>query len=94
MGYNIPKDRLKEWCTNWKGLALGNFAQALHYALEIKPELDNPMVNRIRTVMQAFQQYETEIIKQMCQVNMKGKVIERGFEDDQTGKELSRIRLN
>ena len=46
-------------------------------------------VKRLRTVVQAFQQHEAEIVRQMCQVNVPGKVIEQGVVDDETGEELA-----
>ena len=88
-GVRISKNQLETWFTDWKSEALGNFAQALRNALEMKPELDNLLVNRIRTVMQAFQPHEQDIIEQMCQIIHKGKVIEQGFIDKQSGEELA-----
>ena len=86
----ISKDRLEEWCVNWQARALGNFAQALLNALETENRPDNTVTKRIRIVMQAFQQYEEELIRQMCQVNVRGRVVEQRVFDDQTQAELAR----
>ena len=87
---SISKDRLEEWCVNWQASALGNFAQALLNTLEIESESRNIVTKRIRTVMQAFQQHEAELVRQMCQVNVKGKVVAEGITDEVTGEELAR----
>ncbi len=89
----ISKHQLETWFTDWKGKALGNFAQALRNALETKPEPDDLLVNRIRTVMHAFDPYEQEITEQMCRVIHKGRVIEQGFIDKQSGDELARYKV-
>ena len=89
----ISKNQLETWFTDWKGEALGNFAQALRNALEMKQEPDDLLVNRIRTVIQAFDRYEQDIIKQMCQVIHKGRVLEQGFIDNQSGDELARYTV-
>ena len=74
---------------NWQGNALGNFAKALLNTLEIGTEPDDIIVKRIRTVVQAFQQYEEDLVRQMCQINVKCKVVARGTVDDETGQELA-----
>ena len=88
---SISRDRLEEWGVNWQGSVLGNFAQALLSILEIESETDDFVVKRLRTVVQAFQQHETEIVRQMCQINVRGKVVEREVVDDETGAELARF---
>ena len=90
LGCGVSRHRLETWAANWQGQVLGNFAQALLNPFDIKGEPDDFIVKRIRTVMQAFQQHEAAIVKQMCQVNIKGKVVERGFIDDDAGAELAR----
>ena len=89
----ISKDRLEKWGVDWQGSALGNFAQALLSILEIESETDDFVVKRLRTVVQAFQQHETEIVRQMCQINVSGKVVERDVVDDETGAELARFGI-
>ena len=88
----ISKNTLEEWSVNWQGNALGSFAKALLNALETESEADNP-VRRIRTATIAFQRHEEELIKQMCQVNVRGKAVARGIIDPETGKELARFSI-
>ena len=90
---SISRDRLEEWGVSWQESVLGNFAQALLSILEIESETDDFVVKRLRTVVQAFQQHETEIVKQMCQINVRGKVVEREVVDDETGAELARFGI-
>ena len=87
----IPKRTLEEWSVNWQEEILGKFAKALLNALEIKTDPNDNAVRRIRTAVKAFQQHETELVRQMCQVPVKGKVINRGYVDAETGKELARV---
>ena len=87
---SILRDNLEEWRVNWQRHALGNFAEALTNALEIESVPDNIVTKRIRTVMQAFQQHEAEIVRQMCQVNVRGRVVKQGIIDDETQAELAR----
>ncbi len=89
----ISRERLEEWCENWQEHALGNFAQALINTLEIESEPDDSVIRRIRTIVRAFQQYEEAIVTQMCQVNVKGKVVEREVVNDETGAELTRFGI-
>ena len=89
----IPKDTLKEWIVNWQGCALGNFAKTLLHTLQITDKLHSDAVKGIRTTMRAFEWQEEEIIKQMCQVNVPGKVVERGVVDAETGAELARFTI-
>ena len=89
----ISREKLKEWRVNWQGHVLGNFAEALVNTLEIESEPDDFAVRRIRTVVGAFQPYEAEIVRQMNQINVKGKVVERGVVDDETGAALARFSI-
>ena len=89
----IPKRTLEEWSVNWQEEILGKFAKALLNALEIKTDPNDNAVRRIRTAVKAFQQHETELVRQMCQVPVKGKVINRGYVDAETGKELARFTI-
>ena len=93
LGCGISKDRLEAWRVSWQGQALGNFAQALMNTLEIQNEPGDFVVRRIRTVVQAFQQHAAEIVNQMCQINVTGKVIKQGVVDDETGEELARFAI-
>ena len=89
---DVSKNTLEEWSLNWQGNALGSFAKALLNALETGSESDNP-VRRIRTATLAFQRHEEELIRQMCQVNVRGRVVARGTVDAETGKELARFSI-
>ena len=43
--------------------------------------------------MQAFEWQEEEIVRQMCQVNVKGRVVASGLIDTKTRKELARFTI-
>lgn len=90
---NISKGVLEEWWVNWQGNTLGNFARALLNALETKGDSDDNPVRRIRASMQAFEGQTEELISQMCQANVRGRVTERGMVDDETGNELARFTI-
>lgn len=90
---DISKNTLEEWCVNWQGDILGNFARALLDALEIEDYLNDNAVGRIRVVTQAFQQHEAELVRQMCQVTAQGKVVARGTVDAETGEELAHFSI-
>ncbi len=89
----LTKNLLQEWCTIWKGSALGNFAKALLHAVEIKDIPHAAAVKRIRAVIQAFEWQQERLIKQMCQVNVWGKVVEHGYVDPDSGKHLARFGM-
>ena len=91
--YRISRDKLEEWSVSWQGSALGSFAQALLSILIVENEPDNFVVKRIRTAVQAFQEHETEIVRQMCQVNVKGKVVAESTVDHETETELARFTI-
>ena len=84
---------LEEWKANWQGSALGNFAVALLNALEVKGKLHSNAVKGIRATIQAFEWQEEELIRQMCQVNVRGKVVDRGVVDADTGEALARVSI-
>ncbi len=90
---SLSQEVLEAWSVNWQGSALGNFARALLNALEIKGEPDGNAVRRIRTTIQAFKGQADELIRQMCQVNIRGKGVSRGIVDDETGNELARFTI-
>ena len=89
----LSRKVLEEWSVNRRGCALGNFAKALLNAVEIKNKPHADAVKRIRTVMQVFEWLEEEIIKQMSHISVRGKVVERGFTDSETGKTLARFTI-
>lgn len=84
---------LQAWGVNWQGDALGNFAKTLLNALKIKGKLASDAVKGVRAAIQAFEWQEEEIISQMCQVNVRGKVVARGIVDADTDTELARQRI-
>ena len=90
---NVSKNTLEKWCVDWRGSALGNFANALLNALETQSESEDSPIRRIRTVTLAFQQHEEKLIRQMCQVNVRGKVIARGVVDAETGEGLAHFTI-
>ncbi|RKU14173.1 hypothetical protein C6503_15365 [Candidatus Poribacteria bacterium] len=94
IGCNVSKNILEEWRVNWRGNALGNFANALLNALEVKSGLEGNAVGRIRAVVQAFEGQKEILVQQMCQVNIPGKVVPRDFVDDETGETLARFSIN
>ena len=89
----LSRKTLERWCVNWEGYALGNFAKTLLNALEIRGKSHSDAVKRVRTAIQTFEWQEEEIITQMCQVNIQGRVVARGFVDTETGKELARFSI-
>ncbi len=89
----LPKNLFEEWSVNWSGCALGNFAKALLHAVEIKDIPHADAVKRIRMVMRSFEWQEESLIRQMCQVSVRGKVIERSAVDPETGDLLTRFTI-
>ena len=89
----LSKNRLQQWAANWQSQALGDFALALLNTLEIETEPDDSVVRRIRRLARAFEQYESEIVRQMCQVNVKGKVVRREVVDNETGAVLADFQI-
>ena len=59
----------------------GILPRALLHAVEIKDIPHADAVKRIRMVIQSFEWQEEPLIKQMSQVNVPGKVIERSTVD-------------
>ncbi len=89
----LSKNVLEEWIVNWRGSALGNFATTLLNALEIRGKTHGDAVKRVRAVMQTFEWQEEEIIQQMMQVNVRGRVVEKGKIDPETEQELARFTI-
>ena len=90
---NISKDVLEMWSEKWQGSTLGNFAKALLNAFRTGEQTDNSMAKRIHATVNLFRQQEEKLIEQMCQVNVRGKVVARGITDDKTGKDLARFTI-
>ena len=89
----LSKTTLEKWVANWRGSALGNFAILLLNAVEIRDKSHAHSIKRLRTVMQTFEWLEEELIQQMCHVNARGRVVERGAIDAETGEELARYTI-
>ncbi|MCG9128200.1 hypothetical protein JT359_11415 [Candidatus Poribacteria bacterium] len=80
---------IQEWSKNWEGEVLGEFGSAILNILKIRDRSHGGFVRRIQSTMQTFEPKKDQIIQQMCQVNVSGKVIKKGFCDTKTGKELA-----
>ncbi|MCY3742347.1 MAG: hypothetical protein OXH00_15135 [Candidatus Poribacteria bacterium] len=89
----LSKTVLEEWVANWRGSALGNFAILLLNAVGIRDKSHAHSIKRLRTVMQTFEWLGKEIIQQMCNVKVQGRVVERGAIDAETGEELARYTI-
>ena len=89
----LSRNVLEEWGVNWRGSVLGNFAKALSNALELQGEPNGSAVARVRAAVEGFQRHEASLIKQMCHVNVQGKVVERGLLDPETGKKLAHFTI-
>ena len=89
----LSKDILEAWGANWQGSALGNFAKTLLNALEIKGKLHSDAVRGVRAAIQSFAWQKEELIRQMCQINVQGKVVARGVVDADTGEELAHLTI-
>lgn len=88
---SLSRTVFEQWIDNWNGKALGNFARNLLHALEIRRQSHRDAVKRLRTVMQTFEWQEKEIIQQMCQINVQGRIVEREYIDTDTGKQLAQF---
>ena len=84
---------LEKWGVNWQGRALGNFAKTLLNTLEIKGKRHSDAVKGIRAAIQSFEWQAEELIRQMCQINVGGKVVTGGVLDTDTGKALAHLRI-
>ena len=89
----LSKEILEEWSVSWQGAALGNFSKSLLHAADIEDTPHEIAVKRIRTVVRAFEWQEEQLIKQMCQVNVPGKVIEQGIVDSDSEKQLAHFTI-
>ncbi|MCG9128794.1 hypothetical protein JT359_14460 [Candidatus Poribacteria bacterium] len=86
-------ERLQEWIVNWRGKALGNFANFLMNAFEPNKMYYTDTIKRIRSTVQAFEWQAEEIIEQMQQVNIPCQVTEPGYVDPDTGQELAKFTI-
>ena len=67
----IPKSLLEQWVENWNGHTLGNFAKALLNALKTESKSNDDGIGRVRSVFQAFKTQADDLIKQMCNINIR-----------------------
>ena len=91
--YELSNDILEKWSLHWEGDVLGNFANVLLNLLKVKCKSHRDAVSLIRTAVQAFELQKEKLIEQMCQVNVRGRVVKRGTVDAETGKELARFSI-
>ena len=91
--YRLSKDVLETWIANYQGSVLGDFARFLLNAIEIKGTPESSAIRRVRTAFRAFASEADTLVKQMCQVNVRGKVIKRGVVDEETGKALAEFSI-
>ena len=89
----LSKTTLMEWVENWRGDALGNFAILLLNTLEVRDIFHAYAIRRIRTVIQTFESSEAELIQQMCNVNVQGRVVAREAIDAETGEKLAQYTI-
>ena len=89
----LSKKILDEWVTNWQGCALGNFAKTLLSALEIRDKRYADAVKGVRAVMQTFEWQAASLVQQMSQINARGRVVERGYADPDTGRKLTHLAI-
>ena len=89
----LSKDTLEQWSVNWQGHALGNFAKFLLSALETRDVPNGNAIARVRATVQAFQSHEEEIVKQMCHINVRGKVVPEKIVDDEIGEDLAHFTI-
>ena len=86
----LSKDVLEAWVVNWRGNTLASFAETLLNALESQGEPNGNPIERVRAAVEAFQQHEEELIRQMCHINVRGKVVASRTVDAETDEELAR----
>ena len=89
----ISKTTLEEWVANWHGSALGNFPILLLNAVKIRDKSHADSIRRIRTVIQTFEWLEEVLIQQMCHINVRGRVVERGVTDAETKEDLAHYTI-
>ena len=91
--YKLSKNVLEAWRVNWKGRVLGNFADALLNILELKDKSHDGIARRIRATLPTFRWQQEELIWQMCHVNVRGRVVRREVNDEETGQELAHFNI-
>ena len=84
---SVRKDVLEEWGVNWQGSALGNFAKALLNVIRDRQDNHTVMLSDGSAQhCRHLNNTKKNSSQQMCQVNVRGKVVARGFVDPETGK--------
>ena len=71
--YHLSIEILEGWLINWSSAVLGQFAKTMLNAIRITDRQHGDIAKRIRTVVQAFEGLEDNIVQQMCQVNYTGE---------------------
>ena len=71
--YHLSTEILEGWLINWSGAVLGQFAKTMLNAIRITDSQHGDIAKRIRTVVQAFEGLEDDIVHQMCQANCIGR---------------------
>ena len=67
--HQLSIEILEGWLINWSSEALGQFAKTMLNAIRITNSQHGDIAKRIRTVVQAFDGLEDNIIQQMSQLN-------------------------
>ncbi len=92
--YVLFREVIEGWSVNWRGKVLGNFAVALLNVIETSDEPYSNPISQVRTAVEAFKQHEDEIIKQMCYINVQGRVVERKMLDTETKNVLAHFAID
>ena len=71
--HHLSSAILEGWIIHWSGEALGQFAKTVLNAIRITDSQHGDIAKRIRTIVQAFEGLEDNIIQQMCQVSCTDK---------------------
>lgn len=71
--HHLSIEILEGWLIHWNGAALGQFAKTMLNAIRITDSQHGDIAKRIRTVVQAFEGLEDNIVQEMCQVNYTGE---------------------
>ena len=92
---SLPKDILEAWSVRWEGHVLADFSIALLNAVKKQDDSDTQShaVRRIRATMDTFEKQSDELIRQMCEIKVSGKVLAREFVDDATDEILARFMI-
>ena len=100
--HHLSIEILEGWLIHWSGSVLGQFAKTVLNAIRITDSEHGDIAKRIRTVVQAFEGLEDDIVQQMGQVNQTGKdgikvpididsAIQSGILDISTSENIEKI---